>query len=117
MREGALTRLRRDRVDFVFQSYNLLSELVPVLLEAVPASGLSGLAGQELAGRDVESATTNRGDDPRDNCQNVVAASTHVQHDRINGVVRPDVELDVPRRADQAPPLRIGEVEVPEVVP
>jgi putative ABC transport system ATP-binding protein len=27
MREGPLTRLRRDRIGFVFQSYNLLSEL------------------------------------------------------------------------------------------
>jgi putative ABC transport system ATP-binding protein len=69
MREGALTRLRRDRVGFVFQSYNLLSELTVrqnVLLprrlggprprpldEVLAEVGLAGLAGRpvgELAG-------------------------------------------------------------------
>ncbi|MEU7924043.1 ABC transporter ATP-binding protein [Micromonospora sp. NPDC049107] len=69
MREGALTRLRRDRVGFVFQSYNLLSELTVrqnVLLprrlggprlrpldEVLAEVGLSGLAGRpvgELSG-------------------------------------------------------------------
>src|SRR5829696_10391983 len=63
MREGALTRLRRDRVGFVFQSYNLLSELTVrqnVLLpgrlggprvsaadldRALDAVGLAGTAG------------------------------------------------------------------------
>ncbi|MGW2625621.1 ABC transporter ATP-binding protein [Micromonospora taraxaci] len=69
MREGALTRLRRDRVGFVFQSYNLLSELTVrqnVLLprrlggprprpldEVLTEVGLAGLAGRpvgELSG-------------------------------------------------------------------
>jgi putative ABC transport system ATP-binding protein len=69
MREGALTRLRRDRVGFVFQSYNLLSELTVrqnVLLpfrlggprgrgatEALALVGLGGLDGRpvgELSG-------------------------------------------------------------------
>ncbi|MGC4755318.1 ABC transporter ATP-binding protein [Micromonospora trifolii] len=64
MREGALTRLRRDRVGFVFQSYNLLSELTVrqnVLLprrlggprprpldEVLAEVGLSGLAGRSV---------------------------------------------------------------------
>jgi len=37
MRESALTRLRRDRVGFVFQSYNLLSELSVEQNVALPA--------------------------------------------------------------------------------
>jgi putative ABC transport system ATP-binding protein len=37
MREGALTRLRRDRVGFVFQSYNLLSELTVRQNVALPS--------------------------------------------------------------------------------
>jgi putative ABC transport system ATP-binding protein len=37
MREGALTRLRRDRIGFVFQSYNLLSELSVRQNVALPA--------------------------------------------------------------------------------
>jgi len=37
MREGPLTRLRRDRVGFVFQSYNLLSELTVRQNVALPA--------------------------------------------------------------------------------
>ncbi|WP_410821903.1 ABC transporter ATP-binding protein [Micromonospora sp. 050-3] len=64
MREGALTRLRRDRVGFVFQSYNLLSELTVrqnVLLprrlggprprpldEVLAEVGLSGMAGRSV---------------------------------------------------------------------
>jgi putative ABC transport system ATP-binding protein len=60
MRERSLTKLRRDRVGFVFQSYNLLSELTVrqnVLLPArlggprgrgvAAALGLVGLAGLE----------------------------------------------------------------------
>jgi putative ABC transport system ATP-binding protein len=71
MREAALTRLRRDRVGFVFQSYNLLSKLAvaqnvllpsrlggPVagrgdldrLLAAVGLSGLGGRRVGELSG-------------------------------------------------------------------
>ena len=37
LREAALTRLRRDRVGFVFQSYNLLSELTVGQNVALPA--------------------------------------------------------------------------------
>ncbi|WP_143162845.1 ABC transporter ATP-binding protein, partial [Couchioplanes caeruleus] len=37
MREARLTRLRRDRVGFVFQSYNLLSELTVGQNVALPA--------------------------------------------------------------------------------
>ncbi|UQU67240.1 ABC transporter ATP-binding protein [Couchioplanes caeruleus] len=37
LREAALTRLRRDRVGFVFQSYNLLSELTVRQNVALPA--------------------------------------------------------------------------------
>jgi putative ABC transport system ATP-binding protein len=37
LREAALTRLRRDRVGFVFQSYNLLSELTVAQNVALPA--------------------------------------------------------------------------------
>ena len=64
MRERRLTRLRRDRVGFVFQSYNLLSELtvrqnvlLPVRLGAtrgtsldvaLDAVGLAGLGGRKV---------------------------------------------------------------------
>lgn len=64
MRERQLTRLRRDRVGFVFQSYNLLSELtvrqnvlLPVRLgaprggtadDALHAVGLAGLGGRRV---------------------------------------------------------------------
>ncbi len=41
IREAALTRLRRDRVGFVFQSYNLLSELT-VAQNVLLASRLGG---------------------------------------------------------------------------
>ena len=37
LREAALTRLRRDRVGFVFQAYNLLSELTVAQNVALPA--------------------------------------------------------------------------------
>ncbi|MEV4639083.1 ABC transporter ATP-binding protein [Actinoplanes sp. NPDC049548] len=69
MREARLTRLRRDRVGFVFQSYNLLSELTVRQNVALPgrlggpraraiddvlaAAGLGGLGGRpvgELSG-------------------------------------------------------------------
>lgn len=64
LRERALTRLRRDRVGFVFQSYNLLTELtvrqnvlLPVRLgatrgrtvdDALDAVGLDGLAARKV---------------------------------------------------------------------
>jgi putative ABC transport system ATP-binding protein len=66
MREGALTRLRRDRVGFVFQDYNLLSELTVRQNVALPRRlggppqrpmdqvlaevGLAGLAGRPVGG-------------------------------------------------------------------
>ncbi|MFI5956631.1 ABC transporter ATP-binding protein [Cryptosporangium sp. NPDC051539] len=64
MRERRLTRLRRDRVGFVFQSYNLLTELtvrqnvlLPVRLgaprrrgvdDSLDAVGLGGLGGRKV---------------------------------------------------------------------
>jgi putative ABC transport system ATP-binding protein len=48
MRERTLTRLRRDRVGFVFQSYNLLSELT-VRQNVLLPSRLGGPRGRPLA--------------------------------------------------------------------
>ena len=48
MREGSLTRLRRDRVGFVFQSYNLLSALTVAQNVLLP-SRLGGPQPRDLA--------------------------------------------------------------------
>jgi putative ABC transport system ATP-binding protein len=48
MRERTLTRLRRDRIGFVFQSYNLLSELT-VRQNVLLPSRLGGPRGRPLA--------------------------------------------------------------------
>jgi putative ABC transport system ATP-binding protein len=50
MREAALTRLRRDRVGFVFQSYNLLSELTVRQNVLLP----SRLGGRRVSGADLD---------------------------------------------------------------
>jgi putative ABC transport system ATP-binding protein len=49
MREAALTRLRRDRVGFVFQSYNLLSELTVTQNVLLP----SRLGGPKVTSSDL----------------------------------------------------------------
>lgn len=51
MREAAVTRLRRDRIGFVFQSYNLLSELTVRQNVALPSrlGGPDGDLGAALA--------------------------------------------------------------------
>jgi putative ABC transport system ATP-binding protein len=51
-REASLTRLRRDRIGFVFQSYNLLSELTVRQNVLLP----SRLGGPRVSAADVEQA-------------------------------------------------------------
>jgi putative ABC transport system ATP-binding protein len=50
IREASLTRLRRDRVGFVFQSYNLLSDLTVAQNVLLP----SRLGGRRLSSSDME---------------------------------------------------------------
>jgi putative ABC transport system ATP-binding protein len=57
MREAALTRLRRDRVGFVFQSYNLLSELTVAQNVLLP----SRLGGPAVSRDDLERMLTSVG--------------------------------------------------------
>ncbi|GIJ69663.1 ABC transporter ATP-binding protein [Virgisporangium ochraceum] len=57
MREASLTRLRRDRVGFVFQSYNLLSELTVRQNALLPGR----LGGRRVRGADLERVLTEVG--------------------------------------------------------
>jgi putative ABC transport system ATP-binding protein len=52
MREAALTRLRRDRIGFVFQSYNLLSELTVRQNVLLPGR----LGGRRVSAADLDRA-------------------------------------------------------------